>query len=198
MTARSAVRTNTRAPATKGAVKPCAGSVDRQTSRPASSTSSSLSRVTTAAYRPSLPTPAAIWAPTSLRQISAPVAASREATTPAELATTTALPVTLTSSGKSTAPRFAVHACRTPSNPGLGVSSDGLGFSGPLEQATSNPAMTKPSINFMAADVKNSNFTFSLPTPHHPPINRNWHHLRQHGQQDFDWCFVGQLPKHSF
>ena len=124
-TARSTPSTNTRSPATRGGVTTLAGSRARQTSRPRSSVTTSLSRVTTAVKRPSWPTPAESCAPTGQRHQSSPVSALKACTSPHDDATTTSPSRTAGVSGKSTRP---MPACQTMRPAILGTrGSSGLG-----------------------------------------------------------------------
>ena len=118
-----------RPPATSGAVATRTPTTFFHLTRPPSRTTSSPSRVTTAATLPSLPTPAEILAPTLARQTERPLSASTARTLPSVAARVSTLPLTATVSGNWTAPMFWFQAGRTVIGATIGSSSFGLGFS---------------------------------------------------------------------
>ena len=85
-----------------GAVTVLDWSPRRHFTEPDSSTTNSLLRVTTAAKRPSLPTPADSFSPTLPRQSSLPSSALKAATVPSVPAAVNVPPLTARTSGNST------------------------------------------------------------------------------------------------
>ena len=86
-------------------------------------------RVTTAESLPSLPTPAAIFAPTPTRQSVLPLVASTATTSPSLEARVSMSPLTATVSGKRTAPTFWLQTGRTVIGAAIGSRSLALGLS---------------------------------------------------------------------
>ena len=130
-TVRSTPSTNTRPPATSGAVATRTPSGFFQVTSPFSSATSSPARVTRAVTLPSLPTPAETLAPTLPRQSARPLSASMAMTPPSLPAIVSTLPLTATVSGNWTAPRLRFQAGRTAIGAVIGSSGFGFGLSGP-------------------------------------------------------------------
>jgi hypothetical protein len=160
-TARSTPITKTRAPATSGAVLTREFSCMRQASLPPSITTSLLSVVTTAWWRPSLPTPADSSAPTSKDHSWRPVAASSASTVPPLEATTKMPSRTATASGKRTPSTLADHTCRPAILGVTGSSGLGLGLSA-AQPASSSAASSQP---LPSAAARRGRITAQPPRP---------------------------------